>query len=299
MSELFAGNPNLIQGFNTFLPPGYRIECGTADDPNAIRVTTPMGTTVSDMGRPLSNPRPVAGDVGSIGPPMYEMSERGANGSWHQHSAGQADELLSPTTRSQQPPSLFAQQIGANQSRLSPFDSASQREQHAMGINAALLAHQQEQRGVSQLQNAASAVVAGEPIMKNGPDTSPPPEATSPVLNGSNANQQAGGGEKRGPVEFNHAISYVNKIKVCWETPAIVPSLFSIRIVILANQKSTSNFWKSFKPINVNPNRFKTSMPRLPSFSATLQIFCKISSNSCQSLQHMLKPRRRGKLLRI
>jgi len=46
VSTLFAGNPNLIQGFNTFLPPGYKIECGTNGDPNAIRVTTPMGTMV-------------------------------------------------------------------------------------------------------------------------------------------------------------------------------------------------------------------------------------------------------------
>jgi paired amphipathic helix protein Sin3a len=43
---LFHGNPDLIQGFNTFLPPGYRIEM-SADplDPNIITVTTPLGTT--------------------------------------------------------------------------------------------------------------------------------------------------------------------------------------------------------------------------------------------------------------
>jgi paired amphipathic helix protein Sin3a len=39
---LFAGNPNLIQAFNMFLPPGYRIECGIIGDPNAISVTMPM-----------------------------------------------------------------------------------------------------------------------------------------------------------------------------------------------------------------------------------------------------------------
>ncbi|KAH0838113.1 paired amphipathic helix [Lanmaoa asiatica] len=46
VSMLFHGNPSLIQGFNTFLPPGYRIDI-SADprDPNAIRVTTPSGTT--------------------------------------------------------------------------------------------------------------------------------------------------------------------------------------------------------------------------------------------------------------
>lgn len=42
---LFQGNPALIQGFNTFLPPGYRIELSS--DPrnlNGITVTTPTGT---------------------------------------------------------------------------------------------------------------------------------------------------------------------------------------------------------------------------------------------------------------
>ncbi|KAF9055963.1 hypothetical protein BJ165DRAFT_1429814 [Panaeolus papilionaceus] len=45
VSRLFHGNPLLIQGFNTFLPVGYRIDV-SADplDPNTITVTTPMGT---------------------------------------------------------------------------------------------------------------------------------------------------------------------------------------------------------------------------------------------------------------
>lgn len=41
----------LIQGFNTFLPPGYRIECGTDDNPDAIRVTTPSGTMMQQLQR--------------------------------------------------------------------------------------------------------------------------------------------------------------------------------------------------------------------------------------------------------
>lgn len=44
VSGLFKGYPTLIQGFNTFLPQGYRIDCSdNPDDP--IRVTTPMGST--------------------------------------------------------------------------------------------------------------------------------------------------------------------------------------------------------------------------------------------------------------
>ncbi|KAF8634812.1 hypothetical protein AX17_004064 [Amanita inopinata Kibby_2008] len=47
VSHLFHGHPSLIQGFNTFLPVGYRIECGIdAQDVNVITVTTPSGTTM-------------------------------------------------------------------------------------------------------------------------------------------------------------------------------------------------------------------------------------------------------------
>src|ERR1700710_2967130 len=43
---LFHGNPRLIQGLNSFLPPGYRIEMSAdPQDPNIITVTTPLGTT--------------------------------------------------------------------------------------------------------------------------------------------------------------------------------------------------------------------------------------------------------------
>ena len=51
VSALFRGNPALIQGFNTFLPPGYHIDFYTSStDPGAagfIYVTTPSGTTRS------------------------------------------------------------------------------------------------------------------------------------------------------------------------------------------------------------------------------------------------------------
>ena len=54
---LFHDNPYLIQGFNTFLPPGYRIEI--SNDPrnmDTITVTTPMGVmtqNISAYGAPV------------------------------------------------------------------------------------------------------------------------------------------------------------------------------------------------------------------------------------------------------
>ena len=42
VSSLFKGHPELIVGFNTFLPPGYKIEVH-ASDPGTVSVTAPNG----------------------------------------------------------------------------------------------------------------------------------------------------------------------------------------------------------------------------------------------------------------
>ncbi|KAF2716727.1 hypothetical protein K431DRAFT_289187 [Polychaeton citri CBS 116435] len=190
VSTLFAGNPDLIQGFNTFLPPGYRIECGAGDDPNAIRVTTPMGTTVQSM----PQPRPLSRQDG-------EGKLRPANGTYTPQPGQATHILLSPSMRAAVPSSA--------QSHVASLEAARQQEHQAM-------MHQQEQRGVNQLQSAVSAAAGARAGLSPGPG-----RTTTPLPGGPDPNGMAGaagqqdpvGMEKRGPVEFNHAISYVNKIK--------------------------------------------------------------------------------------
>jgi histone deacetylase complex regulatory component SIN3 len=53
VSTLFSGNPSLIQGFNPFLPPGYRIECSQDPSDTKITITTLYGTGFA-MGPPGS-----------------------------------------------------------------------------------------------------------------------------------------------------------------------------------------------------------------------------------------------------
>lgn len=182
VSQLFAGNPELIQGFNTFLPPGYRIECGAGDDPNAIRVTTPMGTTVQSM----PQPRPLSRQEGG-------ESMRRSNGTYTPQPGQGNQMIMSPSGRA------IGQTIPGP--HISPMEAARQQEQQAI--------HQQQERGVNQLQNAVSAATGGANMRAA---LSPAPGRGTP---GQEAAGDAHGMEKRGPVEFNHAISYVNKIKVC------------------------------------------------------------------------------------
>jgi paired amphipathic helix protein Sin3a len=66
---LFHGNPYLIEGFNTFLPPGYHINA-SADprDPSLITVTTPLGTMTSKISSGLQSTG--AGALSFFGSPL-------------------------------------------------------------------------------------------------------------------------------------------------------------------------------------------------------------------------------------
>ena len=78
--------------------------------------------------------------------------------------------------------------------------------------------------------------------------TYPPVHPVSPTSFVNQGPPAAGGGagaEDRGPVRFNHAVSYVNKIKVGTVTTQTVVEFLTqvlFRIVSLPNQTSTSNF---------------------------------------------------------
>ncbi|KAJ7162085.1 hypothetical protein C8R46DRAFT_954978 [Mycena filopes] len=57
ISHLFNGHAVLIQGFNAFVPVGYRIECSKdAFDSNYITVTTPTGTMLTSNNGPDGSP---------------------------------------------------------------------------------------------------------------------------------------------------------------------------------------------------------------------------------------------------
>lgn len=186
---MFAGHPNLIQGFNTFLPPGYRIECGAGNDPNTIRVTTPMGTTVQSIAGRGANQGEAHAQSGGRNPFFNHRP-----GGWPQQSqAGLEGEAGFPG-HPQGAPGVPYQGQGQGP----PFES---------GGSA-----QRPGGGSSQVQNPAVPAPAPGPRNVHTPTLSAAAAANSVSVNGAAA--QLAGQEKRGPVEFNHAISYVNKIKV-------------------------------------------------------------------------------------
>ena len=181
VSELFAGHPNLIQGFNTFLPPGYRIECGLENNPNSIRVTTPSGSTIHSIGAGRATQHDPAQP--SAGAQQGFLNTRPG---WQPPLGAESPEA-NFSVPAQNGPSGFP---GSSQG--APFDGASPI----------------QQRSVPAAQNGTPMNHAPAPRTAH----TPTPVAGPPSANGGAAQQASL--EKRGPVEFNHAISYVNKIKV-------------------------------------------------------------------------------------
>lgn len=227
VSTLFNGHPALIQGFNTFLPPGYRIECGTEDNPDAIRVTTPSGTNTLSMpraGRPLEATSDL-GPSGGLGPhgrpDYYDQSRPG----WQQTQPQQSQQHGAPGSYSPgsriMGPGMY-QQEGQGPAQDHHYGYQGQEPQ-----GASAMSHQQDHRGVAQLQGAASAASGmGRSAMQQLSGAGPNASLNQPMnsLAGVGGMLQGGHADlnKRGPVEFNHAISYVNKIKV---SDVIVPLL--------------------------------------------------------------------------
>ncbi|KAI8825138.1 uncharacterized protein EV422DRAFT_517588 [Fimicolochytrium jonesii] len=166
VSGLFREHPELISGFNTFLPHGYRIEPG----PNGeVKVTTPRdappytesvsglqslgegATSVSNGTALLGNPSiPIPGYFGSSGLNSYPPG---------------------PLSALQIPPSIPQGPIPPPPSYSAAITSAS--------------------NIINSMQSHGSMLGQG-----------PAPPGSKPP-----------GDDRRPPVEFNHAINYVNKIK--------------------------------------------------------------------------------------
>ncbi|SHO78234.1 Similar to S.cerevisiae protein SIN3 (Component of both the Rpd3S and Rpd3L histone deacetylase complexes) [Malassezia sympodialis ATCC 42132] len=187
VSTLFRGQPSLIQGFNTFLPPGYRIECSMdQNDGNFITVTTPSGTTTQALGGhgpPALHRLP---DAPPPGPPPMPLHEGARPPPAPGPGPGPGP---APGPQAYVPAPEYAERAplpGPALSRAPPLRGASP---GPMGMPPM----------------AAPGAYAGAP--PGAPLANGPPVGYEPMARG------APEPVPRPPVEFNHAINYVNKIK--------------------------------------------------------------------------------------
>ncbi|KAJ1812723.1 hypothetical protein LPJ75_003513, partial [Coemansia sp. RSA 2598] len=206
VSRLFYGSPSLIQGFNTFLPPGYRIEC--SDDPSeGVRVTTPSGSIIPDMHR-RSGSAALAHPQSPLAPGSQAQSGSRAQQQQQQQHHQQQQQYLA---RDQ----YGMRRAGSSTSIPNPNMSSSQQMQSPPPTNQALASIQSAQ-GASAQAAAGSAMslqgagYSSATASSMGPAHIP---ARSPSAVGS-PTMSSGQRSRQVPLEFNHAINYVNKIKM-------------------------------------------------------------------------------------
>ena len=277
VSTLFRGHPSLIQGFNTFLPPGYRIECrvstnadGTTGGPgssNVITVTTPLGVTTRTQA--------VSGPASSVPTP----NSAGSSSTLPPHSSAQPSSSHPPApiprSASTSSSSIPAPASTAGSSRLPPLPNIpappappraisppapippfgtgpnnrerggaqtwQQQQQNGAGVygagvnggargrqtsQGALSVQQQQQQqqpsqrpAVQPNQSIKPTPIARAPSQDQAAPPRSQPVAHAPTPPAATAAQsQAETPTSAAPaqpqiMEFNHAITYVNKIK--------------------------------------------------------------------------------------
>ncbi|WFD41472.1 hypothetical protein MPSI1_000100 [Malassezia psittaci] len=242
VSMLFRGQPSLIQGFNTFLPPGYRIECSVdQNDANMITVTTPSGTTTQSLGG-----HGIAGAINRISRGGSQAESSGNVSSQNQNTAINAHPMHDPSGMPMRQMGQRTPPIGGNPANINsahnplygsmPSGSASEYENAGMashpyarpGANPGINNHDRSSTSLSgrATTSPSSNKMIGHSAAANAPHSSMyelntrsnPLSSAHSNLNPSSGPSgplapSANGDAARPPVEFNHAINYVNKIK--------------------------------------------------------------------------------------
>ena len=164
VSTLFHGHPDLIVGFNTFLPPGYKIE--VSDEHHGyIQVTHPSSRTESIA-------------IGGNTSTTYNLS------------------ITTPTTTYRQTANILNQNNN-DETDLSQQSLNNSTSQAVNALISAASAPQTSYFGTTGSLNLSTKTTKQQTINANN------------LTQAANVEKSSSGQ----PVEFNHAINYVNKIK--------------------------------------------------------------------------------------
>ncbi|XP_075168581.1 SIN3 transcription regulator family member A isoform X2 [Haematobia irritans] len=251
VSTLFKGHTELIYGFNMFLPPGYKIEIHSDELGTAVPVVSMpsppgsapgSGTTVHAVSGTAMN---IGHKIGSSNAPVHQLQTGTSTGAVNLMTHGGTSlsqttiHALQPPTPAQQSPSPAAGG-GHTPTHVPPHASASPAPAQVTvaSVNAVPPTNMPQNysrdrdRSVTIATAAATNINAPTPggMVVGGPPTPNSLNDMGPqtgaqvhhnLLHMSQAHQSMMMGESaptpgaapQQPVEFNHAITYVNKIK--------------------------------------------------------------------------------------
>ncbi|XP_062548914.1 paired amphipathic helix protein Sin3a isoform X2 [Armigeres subalbatus] len=208
VSNLFKGHPELIVGFNTFLPPGYKIEVQANDQGYAFQVSvsvpsTSAGTTVA--------PQPSPHKYNTIfqgGGQIVQTGNTAVNLVTYGHLSGSVHTTIQPAS-STGPPTQTSNVTSIPTIPQSPQNFSRDRERTISGGSGGP-AMPPSSTSVGNVTPDPSTInsqqnlhrMISQTVIPHPPQQQPPPPEPT-----------AGNAQPNQPVEFNHAITYVNKIK--------------------------------------------------------------------------------------
>ncbi|KAL1132670.1 hypothetical protein AAG570_010622 [Ranatra chinensis] len=225
VSHLFKGYPELISGFNTFLPPGYKIEVQANDTGYSLQVSvsmaSPLGGGATGGGTTTTQQHHTISDI----PPLVQTQQQPSVVVTNQSNKSTAV-YGSGSSNSGGVPQQVTTAGGGNTvvgSTISTVDK--------MGIHWKLESGSGGGSGGSSSKvvsggggsagtlppaapppvpttTSSGGVGGAAPVVSTALQPPPPPPVSLHQPNHQAANQ---------PVEFNHAINYVNKIKNMFE----------------------------------------------------------------------------------
>lgn len=281
VSILFHGHPDLISGFNTFLPPGYRIDFSTdPNEPDIIKVTTPTGLTLKSSTRPPMSTSGGSGSAGHHPPTSMASGPRGIllreqDNAMIPHNMGGIPPGAPPphpSHPSHPPPPPHAAAAPGYQTPYGhmppphppslphPSTSAPLAPPHPPPPPHSMPPHMPPpppppMHAAAPPPPPHGSYIPGPNAPSRRPPSLPAHDVQDQAVNGN-------GNTRRAPVEFNHAIDYVNKIKVS-DTHThthIQPCTCTYechRIDLPMIQRHTSNSWRYYRHIKRRENLFK------------------------------------------
>lgn len=245
VSTLFQGHKDLILGFNTFLPPGYKIEL--RDDPNTGCITTGFsapGGTFSTLGGPVPHPnasqpmtmmpQQTMGSVGMVHQTSqsHQVQTRGPHPSYQTHQTHQTHQTLHQThplqihhPHQRIPVQAPAQAEAMHVQRAQMHQNAGPLTHIPLGHTPVSLAVTQrpqpvqmeahEQARMQQPPPMQSAVPISTTQVDIKPTIAPSVRdpAASALVTGFSSPTGPAPTEAGKPIEFDQAVNYVNKIK--------------------------------------------------------------------------------------
>ena len=187
VSTLFKGHPELIVGFNTFLPPGYKIEIHSNDQ---VNVSMPNSTNVVLMSTtPVvpHQPNAVATSAIVTGPGVHQLSANLPRNT-----------IVSVSSANSV--------VNLHQTSHHTFNSIQPRDVNTstsagLGSNSSTTIQSRAETNHNSQRPTNQSIDSSNPRITHTQPHSPAQNSASGPPAGSQ------------PVEFNHAINYVNKIK--------------------------------------------------------------------------------------